>query len=240
MTKHSGIIYFILPAYDPDEKILAVVRELAEKKSADAQILIVDDGSTPTHRKTCFAPLETLPDVTVLRHEVNRGKGAALKTAFCFILQQNAPALGGVTADCDGQHSVEDMLKAAKFLRQNPDSLILGCRGFSDDLPWKSRVGNRLTKWIFRVLLHRPLADTQTGLRGIPASQMASYAGLPGNGFEFETQMLLATPQGKFFEFPIETIYFDQNSGTHFHPVKDTLRIYGVIFRFFFRRGKQK
>ncbi len=230
--------YFVLPAYDPDEKMIPLVRELAAQKSPDDRILIIDDGSTPTHRKKIFAPLEELPDVTILHHEVNRGKGAALKTAFRFILDQPdlATIAGCVTADCDGQHPVARMLEAKAIMEKNPDALVLGCRRFSGDLPWKSQLGNQITKWTFRVLLRRPISDTQTGLRGIPAAFMQLYLKIPQNRFEYETQMLLVTPENHFVEFPLETIYFDQNSGTHFRPVKDALRIYGVVFHFFFSR----
>jgi len=197
----------------------------------------VDDGSRP-EKQVIFEKLAHLRGCTVLHHEVNLGKGAALKTAFRYLLDQYPAGLAGcVTADGDGQHLVKDILAVAETLKQNPDSLVLGCRVFGGEhVPWKSRLGNNLTKFMFGTVLRIKVSDTQTGLRGLPAEFMRACLDLKGDRFEFETDMLLLTRKTHtpILENPIETVYFDANEGTHFHPVKDAFRIYRVIFRFLF------
>lgn len=103
-------------------------------------------------------------------------------------------------------------------------------------MPPKSRFGNRLTAWIFQHLFHLCISDTQTGLRGIPNALIDSCLELPGDRFEYETAML--TEVGKksgIIEIPIETVYYEGNKETHFNPIKDSLRIYWIIFGMFFR-----
>ena len=91
----------VVPAYEPDEKMFALLCELKENAYL---ILVVDDGSGPT-----FAPVfeKAMEYAQVLTHSVNRGKGAALKTAFSYI-QKNYQDYIIVTLDCDGQHTVAD------------------------------------------------------------------------------------------------------------------------------------
>lgn len=240
MNKGNKIV-IVLPAYDPDAVMLEFVDVLKNHLSEQLSLLVVNDGSA-AEKKPIFDQLAELKFSTVLHHEVNRGKGAALKTAFSFLLEKYADDpdfIGCVTADCDGQHSVEDILRAVEELKIHPENLILGCRTFQqDDVPWKSRFGNECTKFIFRKLLHQPVSDTQTGLRGLPTRLMERCLLIKGNRFELETEMLLVTNQVNcpIHEYPIQTIYFDANSGTHFHPVKDALRIYGIILGFLLGR----
>ncbi len=229
-------IVFVLPSLDPDERILALAAELHRTGGGKAELLVVNDGSKP-EKQSIFAKLAELENCTVLHHSVNRGKGAALKTAFSHLLSDGKPLCGCVTADGDGQHLVKDILAVAEALKKNPDRLILGSRVFTgDDVPWKSRFGNNMTCFMFRSVLRLPVSDTQTGLRGIPANLMERCLKLPGDRFEFETEMLLATKRlnTPILELPIETVYLEANSGTHFRPVQDACRIYGVIFRFLF------
>lgn len=233
-------IAIVLPAYEPDTVMVPFVRSMQDFLSEDLSLLVINDGSGKAHCSAIFEEISAMPHCTVLHHEVNRGKGAALKTAFSFLLEKykDSPGFAGcVTADCDNQHSVSDIMQAVKLLRNSTDTLILGCRNFQqDDVPWKSRVGNTLTRFIFRNLLRLPISDTQTGLRGIPVKLMEKSLELESNRFEMETEMLLLTSKCRcaIREYPIATLYFDRNSGTHFHPVKDALKIYAVIFKFFF------
>lgn len=228
-------VVYVLPSLDPDERILELVDTLEHLNGA-LELLVVDDGSC-AEKQYLFSKLALQSGCTVIHHEKNKGKGAALKTAFRYLLArygENGFA-GCVTADGDGQHLPEDILHIGEELQRNPHNLVLGSRVFTgDDVPWKSRFGNHLTSFMFRKVLRLNVTDTQTGLRGIPPGFMKACLELPGDRFEFETEMLLATKKADYpiLEFPIETVYFDENSGTHFHPVKDACRIYGVIFHY--------
>ena len=227
-------IAVVIPSYNPDQKLVAVVEGLASL--GFCAIIVVDDGS----RSDCQPFLEsvaTLPGCTLLRHDVNRGKGQALKTAFAHILAHLPECIGAVTADGDGQHHPEDVAAVAHALQNTPDALILGVRDFSQpDVPLRSRLGNRATALIFRLACRQKLTDTQTGLRAIPRVCLPDLVTLAGNRFEYETNMLLSVSQAGYVirETVIKTIYIEKNETSHFRAVADSLSILRQIFAFAF------
>ena len=156
----------IIPSLNPDDKLLRTVEGLAAVGFDD--IIVVNDGSDAVHEKP-FEELSVKCGVTVLRHEVNRGKGRALKTAFEYCLQNRQDSCGVVTADGDNQHTPTDILACAKKMIELGEQIILGVRDFSQpDVPWKSRTGNRITSGVFKLACGMKISDTQTGLRAIP------------------------------------------------------------------------
>lgn len=145
------------------------------KEEGFDDILLVDDGSKPENK--AFFP--TGDGITLLVHEVNRGKGAALKTALRYILQNRPASCGAVTCDGDGQHLAKDARRVCEDMLQN-GTYSLGVRDFSlPDVPKKSRIGNRASAAALALVSGVSLRDTQTGLRAIPA--LASCAN--GRGF---------------------------------------------------------
>jgi putative flippase GtrA len=224
---------FVIPAYEPDQKLVDLLRVLS--KETNQAIFVVDDGSSD---KSIFAnPIFTNQNITVLKHAINFGKGAALKTAFNYILAYHPNITGCVTLDADGQHSVSDALTLSSML-DNTNKLTLGVRNFNfgdKRIPLKSRVGNLLTRGIWRFVTGIKISDTQTGLRAIPAKLMKECLYIPANRYEFEMEMLLKAQQigVRVYETPINTIYIDDNKGSHFNPVLDSLKIYFVILRYF-------
>ena len=128
--------------------------------------VVVDDGST-MDRQWIFAQLEALPAVVVLHHPQNRGKGAALKTAFQTVWTWNDPTAYLVTMDADGQHLPQDAERVLQEARTHPGALVLGTRTFGRGVPLRSRVGNALTRVAFHLLSRTKVADTQTGLRAL-------------------------------------------------------------------------
>lgn len=226
----------LIPTLDPDRRLCGIVDALYER--GVNEIIVVDDGSSP-ECEAVFAELKRRPFCTLARHDVNRGKGAALRTAFMKYLAEHPDGIGCVTADDDGQHCVEDIVGMIEKFRADPDALLLGRRDFSGGgIPWKSRFGNVLTRFVFRLLAGIRIGDTQTGLRAIPAEVMEAALDIRRDRFEFETEMLLrAWDAGiDFREIPIRTVYVDNNAGTHFRPVRDAVRIYRVIFAHLFRQ----
>ena len=229
----------IIPSLDPDEKLAETVKKAAEAGIDD--IILVDDGSSPECRKR-FRELEALPGVTVLTHSVNKGKGAALKTAFSYFLENRKGRSGVVTADGDGQHRTEDIIACADAMQSGGHAIVLGCRDFSlPDVPKRSRFGNTLTSRVFRVFCGMNISDTQTGLRAIPTEYLPDVIEAEGSRYEYETHMLLLMGKRKipFREVTIETVYIDANASSHFRPVRDSLRVYGIIFKSVFRRGRK-
>jgi len=124
-----------------------------------------------------------------------------------------------------------------RWAREDTDnSMILGVRDFdAENVPPKSRFGNRCTSFVFRTFCGLKVSDTQTGLRVFPNAIIPLMCEIDGERFEYETNMLLVCKNKKIplVEQKIRTIYIDDNSSTHFRPIRDSLRVYGVIIRFF-------
>ena len=224
----------IIPSYEPDGKLPALLQELSD--GGFENIIIVDDGSGEAY-KSIFDEADSFSSVTLLHHAVNMGKGRALKTAFDYVLCHFPDAIGAITADSDGQHSPECIRACAEALIENPGALIMGCRSFDgDDVPARSQFGNKLTRRVMKYLVGVSVSDTQTGLRGISASFMKSLLTLKGERFEFETNMLMETKKLgiQIIEVPIKTIYIEDNRTSHFNPIKDSIRIYMTFGKFLF------
>ncbi|HCJ42196.1 bifunctional glycosyltransferase family 2/GtrA family protein [uncultured Ruminococcus sp.] len=222
-------IYIVIPAYEPDEKLTAVVNELDDK--AKYKLIVVNDGSG-ADKNSIFESVKS--KAVLLEHEHNRGKGAALKTAFAYIKENAAGNYGVITADADGQHKPADIERIAEALKENPEKLIMGCRKFTGSIPFRSRFGNSVTRAVFRFAAGVGVSDTQTGLRGFSGKLTDFMLGLSGERYEFEMNMLLeAAREGiAFFEVPIETVYINDNKSSHFKPVRDSFRIYRDILIF--------
>ena len=221
-------IWVILPSLNPSDNFDKVVDGLIA--AGFSHVLCVDDGSR-AQCKAHFVRAAQYPQCTVLTHEVNRGKGAALKTAFAYLAEHCPDAAGAVSIDGDGQHLTKDILRCVAAM-EDDGTIVMGCRDFSgDDVPARSRAGNRITSAVFRLLCGIRLSDTQTGLRVFPARLFPRLLTVRGDRFDYETNMLLElTRQGvKLKEVPIETVYEDDNSESHFRPVMDSLRIYRFI-----------
>ncbi len=220
----------VIPALEPDDSLPGYVAELLHRGAA--QVLVVDDGSSGACGPI-FTALEAMEGCAVLRHEANRGKGRALKTAFAYILSQPAwEGMSAVTADADGQHRVEDVCAVAAALAGGEDRLVLGVRDLTlDSVPTRSKVGNRLTSWAFHLLYGVRLEDTQTGLRGIPWSRLAWCAAIGGERYEYEMNMLIRAARERvaLAQVPIRTVYFNNNAGSHLHAVRDTWRVACVL-----------
>ncbi len=219
-------IGILIPAYQPDEKLTALVRQL--KESCSAPILLVNDGSSEACAPV-FAQAQQL-GCTVLAHPVNCGKGRALKTGMEYALQQNWD--GVVTADADGQHAAADILRVAAMLAKAPNRLVLGVRNLRQ-MPPRSRTGNSITRLLFRALYGRWITDTQTGLRGIGNSAMRWAVLLEGERYEYETNMLIWAAQHNYplAELTISTIYINSNHSSHFRALRDGARVYKLLLR---------
>jgi glycosyltransferase involved in cell wall biosynthesis len=219
----------IIPAYGPDARLIKLIGEI--QADSDYDILLVDDGSPERCRPIFEQAVQA--GCTVLIHEVNKGKGAALRTAFTY-LYKNGSREGMICADCDGQHAWKDIKGLAQELPSHPGSILMGCRKFIGDVPFRSRFGNTLTRRVFTLVTGSRVSDTQTGLRGFSAEMLPWLTKLPGNRYEYEMNQLLEAKKAgfRFYCIPIETIYENKNEGSHFHPIKDSIRIYLPIIKF--------
>lgn len=161
--------------------------------------------------------------------------GRALKTGFNYFLNNYKDKIGIITLDSDGQHTASDVEKIYIKMKENPNSLITGARSFNDEnVPLKSKMGNKLTRTIFNFLIGTKLTDTQTGLRGIPTELVYDLLNVPGERYEFETNMLISVSQKgiKIVEETINTIYEQKNKKSHFNPLIDSVKIYLIFFKY--------
>jgi len=225
----------VLPSLDPDEKLVAVIDGLLEYGFTD--IILVNDGSKPENLHYFEDAAAQHPEIHLLHHEVNRGKGAALKTAFTWFLENRPDAAGVVTVDGDNQHHPEDTRACALHMLEH-NKLVLGVRDFSlPHVPPRSRTGNRITSGVFKIFVGMTISDTQTGLRALPMQDVKTLVKISGDRFEYETNMLLAMKEKNipFDEVKIRTVYIEENKSSHFHAIKDSWRIYKLILKHFFR-----
>ena len=228
-------ISVVLPSLDPDEKLTAVIDGLLEY--GFSHIILVNDGSKPENLHFFTDAAQAHPEIQLLNHEVNRGKGAALKTAFSWFLKSKPDGLGVVTVDGDNQHHPADTRACCEHMLET-GHITLGCRDFSlPQVPARSRFGNRTTSFVFRLFCGIRLSDTQTGLRAFPRDTLEFLCGVAGDRFEYETNMLLEmkTAGLPFDEVKIRTVYIEENKSSHFNPLKDSWRIYKLILAHFFR-----
>lgn len=221
----------VIPAFKPEPPLASVVLSLRE--SGFPHVVVVNDGS-PAEFELLFDEVRRIPGVTLLSHAENYGKGAALKTGIAHVLQHFPHCAGVVTADADGQHHPDDIANVAAGLLAEPSTLVLGARAFDRDVPLRSRFGNLLTRRLLGWVSGQRLTDTQTGLRAIPRGLFDAILQLPSRGYEFELEMLLACKERgvPIAERRIRTIYIDNNRSSSFRPVRDSLRIYFVLFRY--------
>ena len=234
----------LIPAYEPGEKLISLVHDLRDR---GFDIVVVDDGSGMDYRDT-FEKVSH--DAVVLTHPENRGKGAALRNGLSYILNYMAydevartpsgvKELSGrdavvVTVDADGQHLPDDVLRVARIAGNRRDALVLGSRALEEDVPARSRFGNTVTRHVYSAVTGVRVHDTQTGLRAFSRDLIPALLEIEGDRYEYEINMLLtlATEGYTIIEERIETVYEDNNSGSHFRTVRDSFRVYKEILKF--------
>lgn len=230
-------ITIVIPSLNPGKELLEVIQGLRNEKFEN--IIVLDDGSDEKY-KSYFKTAEADYGCIVLEHGVNRGKGAAIKTAINYILKSDDLRIetekgGIITVDGDNQHKATDVKRCAEKMLEKKEYIILGARTFEDkSIPFRSRFGNKLTCGIFNFLCGMKLSDTQTGLRAIPFQYLELMLGVVGDRYEYETNMLLEIKKEKipYTEIKIETVYINENQTSHFNPLLDSVKIYKYILKF--------
>ncbi len=222
----------VIPAYEPDEKLIKLAEDFIAE--TDYLLVIVDDGSS-ADKQSIFSRLETMGDrIKLIHHEVNKGKGRAMKTAFEWVNAQDFVDEGIVTVDADGQHLIRDVENVSREWSMHRDSLVLGSRAFKGNVPLRSRIGNTITRGVFAVSTGVRVYDTQTGLRAFSTDLLDEMLQIKGERYEYEiNQLLICTKKHiPIHEVTIETVYLNKNETSHFNTLKDSWRIYKMIFGF--------
>jgi glycosyltransferase involved in cell wall biosynthesis len=226
-------VAILIPAYNPEDPLLHLIDVLLER--GFRPIVVVNDGS---HRscETIFDRLSYVSDCHVVHHAVNLGKGRALKTGLNFIRVHFPEVSGVLTADADGQHLPEDIDRIGEEFSNHPRSLVLGARTFGKGVPFRSRMGNLITRNVFKLLVGGGVSDTQSGLRCLPMEFIPELLRLSGERYEYEMNMLIAAQKKHtpIREVEITTVYLENNRSSHFNPFFDSMKIYFLLLRFSF------
>lgn len=213
----------IIPALNAERTLGKVVQATREQL---ANVLVIDDGSTD---RTSDVAREA--GAVVLRHEVNRGKGAALKTGFAYALERDSEAV--ITLDADGQHLPGEIPKFLAEWQQSHADLIIGGRAhlFQHMLP-RRRNANRFSAWCISKAAGVPVADSQSGFRLYSSTLLRSLQ-LHTDGFDMESEVIVrAGRRGmKIVSIPIDLGFVDGIATSHYKPLKDTLRIAWTVAR---------
>ena len=223
----------IIPALNPNERLLSLVNELRDNGFDD--IIIVNDGSADEYFKY-FPDERKLPFCKVLHHRRNRGKGYALRTAFKYFVENRKGKDGVITMDCDGQHPVNDVIALTEKMYET-NSVVLGCRDFKDkDISLRSRIGNKITSLVFRLFCGINISDPQAGLRAIPERYIPTFIDIKGSRYEYESNMLLEMKKQQidFYKLKIDTLHFKNHHKSYYRPIADSIRIYKLILSFVF------
>lgn len=217
----------LIPSYEPDDALLKVVDELLANSF---KVVVVNDGSNVTYNHI-FEQLPVM--VHYLHYETNMGKGFALKHGLQHIRMNFDPDSIVVTLDSDGQHKVKDAIRVCDLCEEK-GGLVLGSRHFDKGTPFKSRFGNWMARTSFLISTRHKIYDTQTGLRAFDYSLIEKMQLVKGNRYEYEMNVLLDSivKDIPIREVKIETIYVDNNAGTHYNPFKDTMRIFKELIKF--------
>ncbi|MBO7675162.1 MAG: bifunctional glycosyltransferase family 2/GtrA family protein [Atopobiaceae bacterium] len=218
----------IIPAYEPQPGLVDIVDALDSK---GFEVVVVDDGSSDQAAGVFEAICQR---ATLLSHATNSGKGEAIKTGLAHALSTYGTACTIVTVDADGQHAIDDVVRVCEEARTHPTSLVLGSRTFDGDVPLRSRLGNAVTCGVFRLTSGASVRDTQTGLRAFSGELARTLAAVEGTRYEYEMNVLMQCARAgiELREVEIQTIYLNGNESSHFHPVRDSVRIYGKILKF--------
>ena len=217
--------YILIPAYRPDHLLIELLVNL---KNEGFDAVVVNDGSGEKYDDV-FKTAEQY--AVVLRQNINRGKGAALRFGFSYVNLHPNNHNYVITCDADGQHAIKDIIKINDKLHET-DNVVLGSRKFDKSVPKRSRNGNFMSRLCRTLITKEYVQDDQCGLRGFPIKDIFNIITLPGDHYEYEMNVIcnLQIKRLKFEEVQIETIYLDGNKSSHFKPNLDTFRIQRSIW----------
>ena len=217
----------LIPSYEPDDKLIALIEKLSK---TEYDVIVVDDGSGPNY-KDIFDKIKN--KCKVISYDINHGKGYALKTGYKYI-KENYSDYVLVTMDSDGQHTIEDATKLLEYVKIHKNTLVTGMRKRDENVPLRSRVGNGITRFFYRKITHLDVYDTQTGLRAFSNKLMDFMINIYGDRFDYEMNVLLecAKEGVQIKELEIETIYIENNKGSHFKTFSDSYKVYKEIIKY--------
>lgn len=214
----------VIPSYNAKKTLRAVVDEVLLQ---GAPVVVVDDGSTDGTAET----VASLP-VTILTHSRNMGKGAALRTAFTWAVEQGFSGI--VTLDADGQHDPTAIGKVARTAEAEGWDILLASRftQFQEMAPLR-KVWNRFGVWCLRKRTGFEICDSQSGFRYYSARLLQGVS-LNSSGYNLEMEILMKAWRGGFTigSIPVPARVADGRATSHYRPVRDTWNICMTFLRY--------
>jgi glycosyltransferase involved in cell wall biosynthesis len=211
-----------IPALQAAASIGDVVRRT---RAILPELVVVDDGS-----RDGTGELARAAGAEVIVHERNRGKGAALATAFGALFARGLEAV--VTLDADGQHLPEEIPVLLEAAAGGAD-LVLGTRAhlFAEMVAVR-RAANRLSSWAISWAAGQPLTDVQTGFR-LYTRALVEATGLPETRFDAESAVVVRAARRGFtiVTVPVRLGFADGRTTSHFRPLLDSVRIARSVVR---------
>jgi glycosyltransferase involved in cell wall biosynthesis len=209
----------VIPAYNEGRVIERVVGAACQFMP----VIVIDDGSDDQTGERARSA-----GATVIRHTVNQGKGAALRTGFAWAIERDLDAV--VTIDADAQHNPAEIPKFLAVYRASGADLIIGQRDFSK-MPFPRRYSNPFGSWLLSKVLAEPIPDNQCGYR-LYGRRLLEILDHQTVGFEFEVEVIGAALKHdlSIAWVKIETIYHG-DTRSYFHPIRDSARFLRTVWR---------
>lgn len=205
----------LIPAYNSAEYLLKLLPEI---ESQIQDILVIDDGSSDA-----TSQIAESMGVNLLRHDTNRGKGAALKTGFAYALDKGFDAV--ITLDSDGQHQPQYIPAFIKEYANTTGDLIIGSRiADKADMPFPRRFSNWTTSHLLSLLIKTRIDDLQCGFR-LYSRRLLETVHLESDHFELETEIVIKAVQaGMIPHFIPIKVEYGYGFPSHMNEFRDTLR----------------
>lgn len=198
------IIYVVIPAFNEEKRI---GRVLSDVKKTELPAVVVDDGSNDKTYK-----IAKKYKITVLRHKINLGKGAAMKTGALAAFSMGAEAV--IFMDSDGQHNVDELPRFIEALNSRKYDIVFGSRNLGMGVPFERYVGNKLASIFVNQLFGIYVSDLVCGYRGLTKKAFEKID-WESTGYGVETEMAVRTAKLnlRYCEVPVATLYYDKFKG---------------------------
>lgn len=214
-------IIIVIPAYNESRRISNVLEDI-KSINLNLPIIVVDDGS-----KDSTYELAKSKEVSVLRHKINLGKGAALKTGCEAAILDGADGI--IMMDSDGQHKASDLPKFINALENGKFDIVFGSRNLKFGVPLIRFIGNKLASVLINILFGIYISDLICGYRAF-TKETFKKLNWESMGYGLETEMVIKTGLNKFkyCEVGVETVYYDKFKGV---TILDALLILSNVIK---------
>lgn len=222
MLRTTDEIFVVIPLCNEKRHIVSVVKDMAKHK---LPIVVVDDGSVDGSSEVLKN--SRIKNLTLLRHKINLGKGAAMKTGSQFAFANGASAV--IFADADGQHKGSDLPLFIEALKSGDFDVVFGSRNLNKKAPLVRYLGNKFASVVSGILFGTHITDAICGFRAITKR---GYQKINWQSTGYGVEMEMVARVGKFgvryCEVPVKAVYYDKVKGV---TLLDALAILGEVFK---------